>query len=461
MRSQFAPLGTHALAMLAGFGILAALRMLPRFPVAALGAVGLAYLAGLSTVLIIGLTALTLGLPFGLVPFAVTAGVLAAGGFAFERLRPPRSSEGPCEGLEPQPARRIETVVAALLALAAGGVALIWGWAAIKAPIAGDAYTIWARKALILHYEGGLAPNFGGHGVPLPDYPLGVPLWESLQFAAAGRVDHQGIPFHLWAWVPAFGLAAGFLAVRSLMRPALAVCVLVLPFALAALWGQAVSGYTDVAVAVLFGLGALLLGLWSASGDPARLVLAVLVLGAAGNVKNEGAMSAAIALAAAGAVVLASRDWRGLRHLLLGTLGFALAVLPWRLWAAANHFESYLPLADGLSPAYLADRTERIAPAIAALNTQLAAWGWVVPLAIAAAVVGVLGREERRAAGFYLLTGLGFYAVLVWTYWISPQDLAWHLETSAGRVIVSLVFVALAALVHLVGGTRAAGAGAR
>ena len=113
------------------------------------------------------------------------------------------------------------------------------------------------------------------------------------------------------------------------------------------------------------------------------------------------------------------------------------------------------------SLAYLADRTERIAPAIAALNTQLAAWGWVVPLALAAALVGVLGREERRAAGFYLVTGLGFYAVLIWTYWISPQDLAWHLETSAGRVIVSLVFVALAALVHLVGGTRAAGAGAR
>jgi hypothetical protein len=39
----------------------------------------------------------------------------------------------------------------------------------------------------------------------------------------------------------------------------------------------------------------------------------------------------------------------------------------------------------------------------------------------------------------------------VWSYWISPHNLAWHLATSVDRVVSIPMFICIAALLHLSG----------
>jgi hypothetical protein len=49
--------------------------------------------------------------------------------------------------------------------------------------------------------------------------------------------------------------------------------------------------------------------------------------------------------------------------------------------------------------------------------------------------------------GCFVVVWLGF----VWTYWISPYELSWHLQTSVPRVVTVLVLIAAAAVVHISG----------
>ena len=47
------------------------------------------------------------------------------------------------------------------------------------------------------------------------------------------------------------------------------------------------------------------------------------------------------------------------------------------------------------------------------------------------------------------------WGLLVWAYWIYPLDLTFLLTTSPDRVITGLIFVCVAAVLHLTGGLAA------
>ena len=241
-------------------------------------AVGPAYLAGLSTVLVIGLTALTSGCPSGSSRSRSRPGCSRSAGSpssAYGRHGLRGAKRGP--GASPRGGSRPSSRRSS-------------PWPPAPWPSSGDGPrsrprspvtpTIWARKALILHYEGASRRTSAGTGAAARLPAGGAAVGEPRSRRPAASIT-RAFPSISGPGCPPSGWPRASSRSGRWCAP-LAVCVLVLPFALAALWGQAVSGYTDVAVAVLFGLGALLLGLWSASGDPPRLVLAVLVLGAAG-----------------------------------------------------------------------------------------------------------------------------------------------------------------------------------
>jgi hypothetical protein len=178
------------------------------------------------------------------------------------------------------------------------------------------------------------------------------------------------------------------------------------------------------------------------------------MLAAAASTKNEGLTTAVALIAAAALTLAAGRRSAELRDLGVAAAGFVLVLLPWRIWIAVHDISSDLPIADGLNPGFLADRTDRVKPAVRAINGNLsdqAEWLYIVPVAVVVALACVAARAGARLALFYLATGAIVWALLVWAYWISPYDLDYHLRTSANRVVTGLVFVMVAAGLQLAG----------
>ena len=123
-----------------------------------------------------------------------------------------------------------------------------------------------------------------------------------------------------------------------------------------------------------------------------------------------------------------------------------LALLLWKLWLSTHDqpLESALfNTSDLLRPGFLFDRLDRLEYAgreVAGLFFDPGRWLVVAPLAL---VAGVATLFRRAALGFLYLAwlALSFFA-LVSVYWISNQDVVWHVETSASRITASLVVFA-------------------
>lgn len=493
-------LAVDALLLLAGLGLLAGFGLLPRSPLRMLAAVGLAFMAGTAAVLMLTIALMTVGGPFGLLTIAVLSVVVAGGGVVTALLRegrrrgqrfarpsldallgprPERPARSQVEGAEGEPsgARRTgpralagrlsaDGWVIAVFVVVFGAFALVGlAKAAVTPLIAWDAWTMWMRKAAVLYYYGALRPEFFAGEVyrfTSPDYPLLMPLWEAIHFRAFGGIDSVAIHVQFWVLLIAFFWAAAFLAHR-VTRPAIWAPVLLLAAAAPGVWGQMLTVYADVPMALFLSLGVLALGIWLARRRPGDLALAALLLAAAASTKNEGLMAAVAALAVAGVVVAFERGpiARGaLRPLGLAVVGFLALVVPWRIWVSANGVEGAIPVAQGLNPLYLAERTGRVPAAVAGLVDALddqTAWTYVLPLGVAVVLAALIAGAARRVALFYLGSMALISAAIVWAYWVAPTELGWHIGTSVGRVSTTVVFVALAGLLHLAGELEAFG----
>jgi hypothetical protein len=448
--------------LVAGAGVLAALRVPVRGPLAWLGAVGLAYVTGIASTLLALTILLVAGAPFGLVTFAAVAVAIAAGGFGLAILRrrgkPPEPQPTGSHRLRSAPRRpALDTVVVVVFVVAVAAIS----WYALDAmrsePLTEwDGWSIWTRKAIMLVHTDTLSGDFWtgpAYEFMHQDYPLLVPLLEAVFFRAGAAIDTQAVHAQLWLLVIGFVWAAAWVASR-VARPLVWAPLLLLVPLTPGLYEQVLSGYADVPVAMFLGLGVLLLGVWIDQRDPWQLWLGALMLAGAAGVKNEGLLGGVAALVCLTVLLLATRERSGLLRLAAAWAVFLVGVLPWRLWMAANDVTGDLPLDKGLSPSYLADRDDRVWPAVETLQGQLAdqgQWLYLLPLGAALAIAGLVVGTRRRAAAFYLATGLTTFGGLVWAYWVSPNDLSWHLSTSADRVVASVVLVATAASLHLGG----------
>lgn len=462
MRADLAPIALTALFGFAGLGVLAALDFVKPSLSEVLGALGLAYLVGVGAVLLPAIGLLTLGVAVrlpGLVALCAAIGLAGIGVAARRR--------GCLRGLIHRPSwsRRglgLDVLVAAVFLVTFGMYAVLGFQHASVLPLdAWDAWAIWTNKAVALVEWGGLRPEFfasPAYSYMHLDYPVLMPLYEAIYFRAAGTVNTQAVHVHFWTLLIAFVWAAGFIASR-VTRPALWAPILV-AFALApGVSSQLLTLYADVPVAIFLCIGILLLGLWLSDRRPAELALATLFLATAANIKNEGLVAGLAALVVLALVVVVSPPpqltrVRALGPALAALAGFIVGVLPWRIWMESHHITGDLPVRDALDPSFLWDRSDRVWPSIEALAGQLVLqerWFYVVPLALAVVAVCLAIGVLRQVAAFYLLTGVMVFAGLIWAYWISPNDLGWHLSTSVDRVATSVVFVGLAALLHLSG----------
>jgi hypothetical protein len=466
VRADLTPLLVSAVYLFPGVGILAALGVVGRRPAGVVAALGLAYLVGLSAVLIAGTWLLVLGLSVTAETIALLSAILGGAPFAVAVLRRRRGFHDDTPTASPGFAARlgaerwerflvIGTAVALMLVLLIGFIAshrlLMFEW---------DAWSIWARKARMLLEFGSLPTSFftdSSYEFMHPDYPLLVPLMEATWFRFAGFADTRGLHMQFWLLLVAFVWAAGWIVGRR-ARPIVWLPLLALIAVAPGVWTQLLTEYADIPMALFLGLGLLLLGSWLESHARWELALAALLLAAAASTKNEGLVAAGAGVVAALVVELSSSagSWRNRARaaapVLAAGAGVVAAILPWRIWLAANDISGDMPIGKGLDPGFLASRAERVWPTVEALvpaMTDQGAWLYLLPLGIGVVVAGLLTSGYRRLSGFYGLAGLLIFASLVWAYWISPSDLEWQLGTSATRVIDGLLLTAAVATLHV------------
>lgn len=457
MRADLGPYLADGVLAIAGLGLLHGLGLVRPGGRGALAALGLAYLTGVAAVGLIAVALLATGVPVSLPTILVVCALLTAAGVAaaWRRDGPPRRPERP--SLPRLRGRSADFWFVTGFTGLFGGYAVAGFLSAMVTPLTGfDGWSIWSRKARMLLDASGLPTEFlesSAYAFTHPDYPLLYPVWQSIHFRAAAEIDTQMVQGHLWLLMVACIWALAYLMaprVRAVIWGPILLAVAVAP----GVWRQVLTGFADVPLGIFLVAGALLVGLWLAEGGRAHLALGALMLAAAASTKNEGLTTAVAVIAAAALTLAAGRRRAELRDLAVGAGAFVLVLLPWRIWIAAHDIESDLPIGDGLDPTFLADRTERVRPAVRALNLNLSDqgdWHYLLPVAVVVALACVAARAGARVALFYLTTAAVAWALLVWAYWISPYELGYHLRTSADRVVTGLMFLLVAAVLQLSG----------
>jgi len=400
---------------------------------------GLAFVLGWAFVGILGSLALMVGLAFDGAQVVLACLVLgAAGAVAGRRVRPaPPPAAG--SGWSGSPWLAVAGV-AALLVVA---VALLRRALVAPGATAWDSWAFWLPKARSLVLFDGIDTATGGFtSFAHPAYPPLVPAMEAAAFRFSGTLDASGpLLVQHWLFAVAFLAALGGLFAGRVSPPVLWPSLALI--ALMPYFGRLVgSSLGDEPLFLVVGLAGACAALWLLERDPRYAALCAGLLGAAALAKGEGLMLSILLGFAVLCATLVQRPfaWRVPAVIVGSPIAVSLA---WRGWLATHDlpgWEDYRPT-DLLRPGYLADRLDRLGTAVVDLPAYVLEpdrWLLAVPLALAAAVLAA-----RRAPGLTALV-LSFVAVgfvgIATIYWISPLPLAWYIDTSAERVVGSLVF---------------------
>jgi hypothetical protein len=393
---------------------------------------GLAYIVGVSGVGIATAHLALVHVPIGLLELVVVTVALVL--YRWRRR--------PIEHVLPG---RPDIVGGVLLVLALGLIVKASAAFAVRPLIEWDGWAIWAMKARALYDFGGAQHDVFTTGPYAPlQHPLLLPSLEATGFRAIGSYD--GTLIHLQLALLALGFVAGLwtLLRERVAAPLAGVAVFAIVAAESVL-KQLAGNLADIPLALFVALGLVCLGRWVVEDDRGLLALAALFLGAATLTKPEGLLFATAALLAA---IVA---WR--RDLVWAALGVAAIYAPWRIFVAVHHLQNQeYSLGDALSPSYLADRSERLRPAVSGVWHQVWAsgWSWLVPFALLSLAAALLARKWRLSAFAVVWAVLSFWGIVL-VFWISVVPIQLTLLWAAYRTVASLV-IGAAALAPLLAG---------
>jgi len=401
-------------------------------------ALGPAFLLGTAATVVVTIPLLVIGV--ALVPSFLAGVALAALiGFALAR------GHG-WEAAEPRrPLPRLAITVLALL-VAFGALGLLV--ALVHPYTVWDSWSIYGRKAIALANAGRLDVGFfsnPNYSFMHPDYPLLLPVLEAIEMKFGASRDGVGVVALPWLLFVAYAWTVVFVGVRVLhsrWAPVVVMALVLVPGG----YTQALNGYADVPMAVFLGAGVLVAACWLRGGADGLLAAAALLLAAAASTKNEGLLAAGIVLA----LLIALGPGRR-RQAALAALFVAVSVAIWRAWVVRHGIHGDVPFSRGLHPGYLADHGSRGRSAVTTLGSDAfsSQWTLILPAGIVAVCAGLSARTTRTVALFHALVGVGYFAALVWIYWISGNSLEWYLSSSGGRTVTPLAFVAISAVAHL------------
>jgi hypothetical protein len=470
MRADLAPLAATLLYLFPGVGVLAAAGMLRPTPAGLLGAAGLAYMAGVASVMLVGIALLSAGVALSAAGVSVIAACVGVAGMAAAAMRWRRNPTRPRARLItsiPHPIKTIagwsaENWLAAIFVAAIAAYAALGYAGATAEPLGGwDSWSVWSRKALLLVDLGKPTMSFYGsqhYAFMHPDYPILLPLYESVFFRIAGTPDFQVLHGQFWILFIAFLWSTGYLMSR-VARPLIWAPLVALLAVTPALEVGIRSLYADVPMGLFLGLGTLLVGLWLADRRPGDLAIGALLLAAAASTKNEGLVAAAgVLLVATVAAVVARREGsvrQAVLPPLVAMVALAAAIAPWRLWIGPNPPGGDVSPSKALDPGFLIDRADRIPPTVSAIAGQVgdqSNWYFLLALALAIAIVALRLPSERRLVAFYAGATLTVFAsIVVWGYAINRLPLDPLIAVSVERTVDGPMLVAIAGLLHLSG----------
>jgi hypothetical protein len=203
------------------------------------------------------------------------------------------------------------------------------------------------------------------------------------------------------------------------------------------------AGYADLPLAVLALFGAIFLYRWLRDRGAGAFAAAALFFSLAGFTKNEGLVVAATGLGVLAGLALARRRlyWPGW----VGAGAVAgLVLLPWQGVKAAYHLTGDLPISWAAVQAQGAARLPTILAALLAPALDPARFNllWLVLPVLALGALLVAPRRWLATLPLLLLVAAQVAAPIL-AYISTPHDLAWHLATSADRVVFPPALIAL------------------
>jgi hypothetical protein len=313
-----------------------------------------------------------------------------------------------------------------------------------------DAWAIWALKGHALYAFGWADPAvFAGASYRFAnlDYPLLLPSLEAVGFRAMSSFDTRLLHVQFLLLLVA-ALAALFGLLRDRVPPVL-LWLTLLALALApAVFGQLLTAYADLPLALVFGVGVAAAGRWLITNERWALALGTLCFAGALLLKNEGSLFVLATFVAL--LVAAHSRWRAL---LIAAAVDLLVLLPWRIFVRVHdlHDINY-SLGDSFDYNHINGRLGVGPIAFRTLAEQMLdprQWGLIVPiflvLVLAAFVLGA-----RALSVFAVVWTVLAWLGLSWIYVISHFEYSSYLDSTKERVVASVV-VGTAALIPLFG----------
>lgn len=343
---------------------------------------------------------------------------------------------------------------------------------------AGDARSIWFFHGKMIYYAGGLTAATGLDTAPVlfshVDYPKLVGVLAA-QTAMLAGFWNEFLPKGSLAVLllpPLLGVASFF---RGIRISAIFLVALLFFGAGWHLW----NGYMDGYLALYAAVALLFLGRWLDAGSRIDLAAGILFLGVAMNLKNEGllvALSVAAAMAVRYSGLVIRKQSGGNRGLSGGDQGqgigdrdsatvaltardslvsrvpnhesriTSLLLLPllciaaWSVRKSAWGLENDLKLGAGSIP-IVARHLHDGAVAMIGRSLLLDALVGKAAIIAAGAAAAAAAFRVRVPAGFWLAVGTGaiYFTGMFCVYLATPVDLQWHLSTSAGRTMMTVL----------------------
>jgi hypothetical protein len=311
-----------------------------------------------------------------------------------------------------------------------------------------DAWAIWALKGHALYAFGWADPAVfadTSYRFANLDYPLLLPSLEAVGFRAMGAFDTRLLHIQFLLVLVA-ALAALFGVLRDQVPP-LVLWLTLLPLALApAVFGQLLTAYADLPLALVFGVGVAAAGRWLITNERWALALAAFCFAGALLLKNEGSL---LVLAVFAALLVTARRRR--RAVLIAAGFDLLVLLPWRIFVRVHDLSDInYSFGDSFDWNHINGRLGVGPIAFRTLAEQMLdprQWGFLVPIFVVL-VVATFALGARALPLFALVWTVLAWLGLSWIYVISHFEYSSYLDSTRERVVASVV-VGTAALIPL------------
>ena len=316
-----------------------------------------------------------------------------------------------------------------------------------------DAWSIWNLRAKLLAQPDGswknafspLLNQLAGGGATHGDYPLLLSGYIARCWSLTGPIGDVTVPIAvagLFA-LATVGLLIGGLAVLRGWTTGLTAGLILL--GTAGFLRNCDWQLSDVPLGFFYLAAFILFFIFDASGGKGVAVVTGLALGCAAWTKDEGIFFAIFAIALLIGWQAFSRQTGWLQSLASLAAGAALPL------AVSFYFKIFLAPTGIWAPVTMGSAVHKIVDASRYVQILAVLWTGMVALgtgiahpAVCLAVLALcLGAPRERLRCPIVLSACGLVVAISATYFFSyvvtPLDLAWHLGTSAGRLMVQLL----------------------